>query len=389
MDDLIMIIQNTLKKIIIILLKTSIHWFYLFVSFIRKTDKNKVVFVLSRSKTLDGNLKYIHDELLQQQPSMNVLFMHTTNKVSLKIFNEILALSNASYLILDDYYLPIYIIKPKKHLKVIQLWHAAGAFKKFGYSTINTTFGPSSSYLKLIPIHSNYTHVYVSSSRIVPYYAEAFNMSSKRIFPYGPPRIDLFNNQELIDEIKGQIKSKFPPIEKVNRVNVLVAPTYRATGSHQESNLNFVDIIIQISSQLEDHIQLIFKEHPYHDQAELLRLQACKNIILSPDFSVNDWMLVADALVTDYSSAVFDFSILHRPIAHYVTDIEEYSKSRGLYEEIEIISDGDVLKSKEKLITWINARKKNEHYNTERMIAYNFDHTKNVSSKIVSHFTRD
>lgn len=388
MDDLIMAIQNTLKKIIIILSKTLVHWFYLVVSFMRRTDENKVVFVLSRSKTLDGNLMYIHDELLHQQPSTNIQMIHTTNKMNIKMFREVFALSNASYLILDDYYLPIYLIKPKRHLKVIQLWHAAGAFKKFGLSTMNTKFGPSPSYLKLIPIHSNYTHVYVSSARIVPYYAEAFNMTSERIFPYGPPRIDLFNNNEVMTEIKDQIKREFPQIVKDTKVNVLIAPTYRATGSHQESTMNFIDVLIQISSQLEDHVQIIFKEHPYYDQAELRRLQACENIILSPRFSVNDWMLIADALVTDYSSAVFDFSILNRPLAHYVTDIEEYMTSRGLYEEIEIISDGDIIKNKESLITWINAREKNEYYDTKRMIAYNFDHTKNVSSKIVSHFIR-
>src|SRR5699024_7908096 len=138
--------------------------------------------VLSRPETLEGNLKHIYEELQTQQPQMNIHLVQTTNKMDTKLFKDISFLSNAAYLIIEDYYLPIYLIKPSKHLKVIQLWHAAGAFKKFGYSTVHTKFGPSTSYLNIIPIHSNYTHVYVSGTRMIPYYAEAFNMSPERIF---------------------------------------------------------------------------------------------------------------------------------------------------------------------------------------------------------------
>ncbi|MFK4998741.1 CDP-glycerol glycerophosphotransferase family protein [Bacillus sp. N9] len=56
--------------------------------------------------------------------------------MNLKLFKDLVAFCNAKYLVLDDYFLPIYLIKPRNSLRVIQLWHAAGAFKKFGYSTI-------------------------------------------------------------------------------------------------------------------------------------------------------------------------------------------------------------------------------------------------------------
>src|SRR5699024_5949284 len=116
-------------------------------------------------------------------------------KMNLSMLKDIKLISNAKYLILDDYYLPIYMIKPTRHLKVIQLWHAAGAFKKFGYSTVGTKFGPNHSYLKVVPVHSHYTHVYVSTENVIQDYAEAFNMSPSHIFPYGIPRADLFSQQ--------------------------------------------------------------------------------------------------------------------------------------------------------------------------------------------------
>lgn len=381
--------QTAFKSFVTKSYKCVVRFVYNVCSSFRKTDKNKAIFVLSRSKKLDGNLKYVHDELIKQQPNVKIQFVYAANKLNLKLFKEVIFLSNATYLIVDDYYLPIYLINPTETLKVIQLWHAAGAFKKFGYSTINTKFGPSSSYLKIIPIHSNYTHVYVSSSRVVSCYAEAFNMSEARIFPIGLPRIDLFSKKETISNVKKTILREFPNGNKSKTVNVLVAPTYRAHGRYQESKINFVDLLIDISKHLDDHVQIIFKLHPYMKDEEIIRLDGCANIMLVSKYSLNDWMLVADAFVTDYSSAVFDYSILQRPLAHYVPDIDEYVTSRGLYEDIDVISDGAIISDQQELAIWINARKKNEHYNTERMIAYNFDHTKNVSSKIVSHFTRD
>lgn len=379
-------VKRSLKNLVLIIYKNVFNVMYKMLSIVQKTNANKAIFVLSRLGELDGNLKYIHDELIKQESSIEIHFVHATNKMNLKLFTEIPKLSNASYVILDDYYLPVYLIKPAKSVKIIQLWHAAGAFKKFGYSAMNTKFGPSSSYLNIIPIHSNYSHVYVSSSHIIPYYAEAFNMSANRIFPLGTPRIDLFNNKEEIIKKKEMIKKDFPVVNSGKKVFILIAPTYRATGSYSESEMNFIDVLIQSSNELRSDIQIIFKGHPYLEEKELLRLSESNNITLASKHSINEWMLIADALVTDYSSLVFDFSLLKRPFAHYVPDLKQYVKNRGLYEDIKDISDGDIITNMKGLINWMNARQKNEFYDTSRMIEYNFDNTIDVSSKIVSHF---
>lgn len=381
-----MSMQKGLKKVVILCYKTLFHTAYLLFSFLKKTDKDKAVFALSRSKELDGNLKYVYDELIKQEPHVKIHFVYTENKMNLKLFKEIWMISNASYVIIDDYFLPIYLIHPKKDLKVIQLWHAAGAFKKFGHSTVNTKFGPSSSYLKMVPVHSNYTHVYVSSARLIPYYAEAFNMSPDRIFPFGPPRIDLFNNGNKIEEIKQNLARDYSFIENQKKVIILVAPTYRARGDYRESDVNFIDILMYISKYIDNHVQIIFKGHPYFKKKEKLRLQECPNITVISTYSINELMLVADALVTDYSSCIFDFSLLQKPFAHFIPDMEEYFNSRGVYERIEHISDGDILIDENRLINWMNIREKNEHYDTTRMVTYNFDYTQDVTKKIVSHF---
>src|SRR5699024_6808358 len=223
-----------LKNVYITIFSLILRAVYITSRMMTSKDDMKAVFVTSRAGKLEGNLLFVYEELKKQLPYTKIHFVHANNKMNLSMFKEIISLSNTRYLIIDDYYLPIYLIKPSKHLKVIQLWHAAGAFKKFGYSTVHTKFGPSTSYLNIIPIHSNYTHVYVSGTRMIPYYAEAFNMSPERIFPYGPPRIDVFSDGTARAHMEEIIDEKFPFMN--DKVVILVAPTYRATGAYRESD---------------------------------------------------------------------------------------------------------------------------------------------------------
>lgn len=381
-----MIHFQVLKRTYIAVYKFLFNFVYKLACLLRKYDQNKVVISLYREEKLSGNLKFVYEELLKQLPNVKVHLIYAQNKMNLRLFKEIITIANAKYLILDDFYLPIYLVKPRKSLKVIQLWHAAGAFKKFGYSTIGTKFGPDINYLKQVPVHSNYTHVYVSSDHVVKYYAEAFNMSVDNIYPLGIARIDMFNDEEKCSTIKDQLIANYPKLQRDDTVKIFVAPTYRAKGSYSESTFRIVNALIEILKQLSENKLIIYKPHPYMDKEEILELETYENVLIVNDYSINEWMLISDAFITDYSSSIFEYALLQKPLAHFVPDIDQYKKNRGFYEEIEVISDGDVLQSTLDLLQWIEARKKNEFFDTSRMIKYNFSNTQNVSEAIVKHF---
>src|SRR5699024_7163797 len=360
--------------------------FYVAIKLLKQHDDMKAVFVVSRENKLQGNLRYVHLELMEQLPGVKIHFVHAENKMNLKLFKELISFSNARYLILDDYYLPVYLINPDRKMKVIQLWHAAGAFKKFGLSTIGTKFGPKLSYLKLIPIHSNYTHVYVSSENVVPFYADAFNMPVSKIFALGIPRIDMFSNEELTNKAKSALYTKYPELNDDNNINILIAPTYRAVGVQEESNFSMAKMLMEVVPFLNSNVRVLFRPHPYTDKHDLSRLNSCENVIIADNYSLNEWMLVADAFITDYSSAIFDFSLLKKPFAHFVPDFDHYEKNRGFYQDIEQITDGELIQRTSDLVSWINYRTKEEYFNTARMVNYNFSNTKGVTKKVVSHF---
>lgn len=360
--------------------------FYVTIRFITKIKNEKVVFVISRTNRLEGNLKFIYNEVLKKMPNSEIHFINTKNKMNLRLFKEIKLLATAKYIVLDDYYLPIYLLKPRQKTKIIQLWHAAGALKKFGYSTKGTKFGSTSTYLKLVPVHSHYTHVYVSSKNVINAYSEAFNMSSKHIFPYGIPRSDLFNDEKACMDIKTSILQTYPILNTEHLVKILVAPTYRASGVYEESDSLFVDDLIKAQTKLNKNTLIIFKAHPYTNEKDWNRLKNAPNIVLADFYTINEWMLISDAFVTDYSSAIFEYALLKRPLAHYVPDKRQYSQNRGLYQDIQTVSDGQILENEQKLAEWLNTRKRREFFDTSRMVNYNFDYTNNVTSRIVEHF---
>src|SRR5699024_1086932 len=198
------------------------------------------------------------------------------------------------------------------------------------------------------------------------------------------PRTDLFNEKEQCRAIIENIKQNFPLLRD-DKVNILLAPTYRASGSQVESTFDIVSIVIKIASLLDTNKRIIFKPHPYIKAEEVRDLKKCTNVLLGDNHSINEWMLLSDAFITDYSSAVFEFSLLKRPIAHFIPDIEEYRHNRGFYQDLSVVSDGAELISGGQLVKWINSRYTNETFDTSRMVQYNFDNINDVTKKVVDH----
>src|SRR5690606_40931613 len=52
---------------------------------------------------------------------------------------------------------------------------------------------------------------------------------------------------------------------------------------------------------------VVYKPHPYLMNLSLSRMREYRNIIVADKYSINEWMLISDAFITDYSSAVFEY----------------------------------------------------------------------------------
>lgn len=332
--------------------------------------KKRVVFATYRTTKLSDNFKFIYNEMKSQPLDYEYVFLLKKMesgvlgkiKYLLHLLKATYYLATSAFFIIDDFYFPVYVIKPRKGTEVIQVWHACGAFKKFGYSILDKEDGGNNDYIKYVPIHKNYAHVLVSSQEVSKHYAEAFNMSEENIRPIGIPRIDLFFNEELKQEAITRVYKAYPMLE--GKKLVLYAPTFRGANQAQ-MHMNIPFDLNQVVTCLDENTILGLKMHPFiKDLPDLTGYDNIVDLSLYPE--INDILLITDQLITDYSSIVFEYSLLERPMIFYAHDRNTYIKERDFYYEYESLVPGPIV---ENTIDLIDALK-NSQFNKEEVIEF-------------------
>lgn len=322
-------------------------------------NNNKVTFASYRSSELRGNLLNIYHEFYNRGQNYKFTFLfkrlNSTFLGKISYFFHIIRssyhLATSRFFFIDDFYFPIYVITPRKGTEIIQLWHAAGAFKKFGYSTLSNTFGPSQQYLKHVKVHSNYSKVIVSSSEVIPYYAEAFNMSESNIIPLGVPRTDIFFEKEKCKGIISKFYIDFP--ELADKKVILYAPTFRGKSHYQEAYKCPIDFI-KLKQLLGNEYVILLHLHPFMNSVSFLG-DYMEDFIyqIQDDYNIHELMIISDMLITDYSSVVFDYSLLGRPVAFFADDLEQFKLERDFYYDYDTFIPGPSFKETDKLAQWI------------------------------------
>ena len=221
--------------------------------------------------------------------------------------------------------------RPRKGTEIVQLWHACGAFKKWGYSTIDLQWGGSARDFKWFPMHRFYTYACVSSPEVVPHYAEAFNCAPEVIRPWGVPRSDFYFRPGIAGQCRQQVLVEFPEIGE--RKIVLYAPTFRGNSirsARHEDMLNYETM----AHALGESTVFLLKPHPRARRA--IMEEETPEIVQSFVFDamhlpIETLLGAADLVITDYSSLVFEYALLGRPMLFYAYDLEDYAGARDFY----------------------------------------------------------
>ena len=139
--------------------------------------QERVYIVANRDGELRGNLSEI-ERALRALPAPPAILREVESEGErsggvpiFSLFIAVLRIVQRSYrvatsrvVIVDDYFFPIYPVKKRSGVTIIQVWHACGAFKRFGRATLATEWGADEIFLKCVPIHSNYDLTLVSSA---------------------------------------------------------------------------------------------------------------------------------------------------------------------------------------------------------------------------------
>ncbi|MGG0836287.1 CDP-glycerol glycerophosphotransferase family protein [Bacillus paralicheniformis] len=332
---------------------------------------NKIVFASDSRVDMSGNFEFVYEELLKRDDDFDFKFFLKGSIRDRKTLPEMLSMAyhfaTSKIIFIDDFYPLIYPLKIRKNAELVQLWHAVGAFKTFGYSRIGLPGGPSPHSKN----HKNYTKVIVSSESIRKHYAEGFSVSIDNVIATGVPRTDFFFDETKKALVKERLYTEFPFLK--DKKVILFAPTFRGNGQ-QSAHYPFEVLNFErLYHELKDEYIFLFKIHPF-----------VKNDINIPyqysdffyDFSsfreINELLLVTDILVTDYSSVCFEYALLNKPMIFFSYDVDDYIRKRDFYYDYFSFIPGPLAKTSEQMISII----KNEDYNFEKIdsfVRYFFD----------------
>ena len=308
-----------------------------------EVKKGKILFADSNQKGLSNEMKPVYmalkklgyrpeiytGDIRKMKPAMVFRFMKTFMK----------KYAEAEYVFITNYFVPVSSCNKREETKVIQLWHAAGALKKMGYDAGDDI----PSYYKGEPA-KNFDLVTVSSPYCSQFFQSAFRLKEENVKATGIARTDFYYNKRMNDKKIENFYFRYPKAK--GKKICLYAPSFVGNATDPKC-IGIEDGIVDIFNDMQDEWFLCVSLHP-HLRKNYPEYNMC--------LKTEDIFPVADLLITDYSSVVFDFSLYDKPTLFYVPDYDEYKKKRGFYNDLETLP-GKIVKDKNELYDIISSGK--------------------------------
>ncbi|WP_051348508.1 bifunctional glycosyltransferase/CDP-glycerol:glycerophosphate glycerophosphotransferase [Peribacillus kribbensis] len=313
---------------------------------------NWVLFESHMGKQYSDSPKYIYEEMRKSHPQYKFIWSFE-NPDAVEVPGNVVKVKRRSlkhyyYLVRSKFWVDnqgiAHLTRKKKDQVYVQTWHGT-PLKRMGYDQKKL---PSDEELAKLRVQTNAWDYFVSPN---PYSTEIF----KRAFRYGGeiiesgyPRNDIViqKPQDVIQKVKNHFR--LSPEKKV----VLFAPTFRDWDPNSfQKTLRDIQTLSQSVS--EDTVVLLRLHYLLSERIGSKDLPSnIKNASTYQD--IQELYLIADSLVTDYSSVMFDYALLERPIILYTYDLEEYLSRRGTYFDLVEKAPGPVCRSIEEVIAFIN-----------------------------------
>jgi CDP-ribitol ribitolphosphotransferase len=258
--------------------------------------------------------------------------------------------ATSSIIFMDNVFLPFSAIKIKKDTNLVQLWHGTGSIKKFGLEC-------EEGWIKKLAIktNKNTTHFIVGSRWMKNIYKASFGANDNRIWNIGCPRTDIFFNEDIILKMRDDFFNNYP--ELFGKKIILYAPTFRDDVTEIKIHLE----IDELMRGLDENYVLCLRLHPHISNIvkldKLFSEGGYHNRIF--DFSnydkLNTLLLCSDLLITDYSSIIYEYALLKKPMIFYPYDLEIFrKKGRGFYGNYANLVPGPVALKTDDIVNLIN-----------------------------------
>ena len=315
------------------------------VSFLRRYPvKDQVLFfTIRKDGELEGNAKALYPYVKGKKVICARRLPHNPITKLYMYYKNI----TSRVIVTDDYDRYLRHFQLRQSQRVVQLWHACGAFKKFGQRGTNMSIAADHAY------HAQYNMVSVSSDKIRGIYADAFDIDIHKVKALGTPRTDVFYDEKQLELTREKVYQAYPEFR--NRYIIIYAPTFRDIGDDRTQFRPDLDFD-RLSKELLPEQMFLVCPHPI--MKNKIVEKEYDNIKVVRDFSTNDMMLISDMLITDYSSVIFEYALLRKPIAFYCYDLLNYN--RGFYLNYPDDLPGDVYENQTELTAYLRSDNKDE-----------------------------
>jgi CDP-ribitol ribitolphosphotransferase len=282
-------------------------------------------------------------------------------KYCLGIIGDMYYLATSKVALLDTYSITVSCLKHKKDLKVIQMWHASGAIKKFGLQSVGTKEGRDEKISTAMCMHKNYDYILAPSKATALFYMDAFGYEANKMKICSLPRVD-----EVLTDT-GSTQEFFRQNPALSRKKIILyLPTFREREAIAVKMLED-----EFSNGNMDDYHLIVSVHPLFS-----KVSRDEKFSYNGTFSTYDLMKIADIIITDYSACAFDASVLMKPLYFYVPDYEQYSSERGLNIDLKDEMSTSTFEEAEKLCQAI----KSQNYDLNSLFAFKSKYMENTNS---------
>lgn len=298
----------------------------------RPVQEGRILFADAHHDQIPFSMQGVYEKLKNRQPELFICDFGRLSYLAMirYLFRFMKAYATAQTVFICDYYLPVASCKKRPETTVVQLWHSCGLMKKIAYDARDD-----------IPKHyhgdmyGNYTWLTLSADICVDVHARALRLPRERIRATGISRTDYYFDEEWNARCIRRFYEAHPQAE--GKKVALWAPTFRGNAAHP--SLAGLSEFRQAAAELGEDWYVIIKAHPHLDAHG--RVSNC-------EIPTEQLFPVADVLITDYSSVLFDYLIYEKPAVLFAPDLEEYQRGRGFYIDyrtlpFQIVTEGEKL----------------------------------------------
>ncbi|MFV0381359.1 MAG: CDP-glycerol glycerophosphotransferase family protein [Breznakia sp.] len=315
--------------------------------------KNRITFVSLENDHLAGDFLLL-SRVLERTEVYEIKYILTKYEKSLlgniKYFITIIKqfyVINTSRLVILDYNNYVVSNFKREGVKVLQLWHATGAIKRFG-NAVDRDYAIC-----------NYDYVIVNAPYFTNAFAAAFGVKEQQVHITGIPKTDRLFQEQKIKADRKKMYKEFPQLK--NKKVILYAPTFRGRlmKGFKEGYIN----LDYISEKLSNEYILIYKMHPLLENRIISKHP---NVLCCNGMSIKRLFSISDYLISDYSAIIFDFSVFCKPMLFYVPDLEEYRQDVGFYVDYETEMPGPLCKHEDEIIQKIE----NNDFDMDKIVQF-------------------